>query len=234
MKMLISFSFLVVLSGKIHAQTADDTLKNYTTGPVRVIPDYKEQYEYAKRRILRVWPYALHAADMLDQIENDIASIERRRQVNKYCKHAYEDLKHEFKYAFLDMSRSEGVMLMKLVHRETGFTVYEISEKYQGKGDAEMFYLMGKIFDQDLKITYDPLGEDFIAEQVITDIQTGLVPFDDTVITFDKERYKEIQDEEREQKKRNKDWKKSHDKKMKKYKKERKQIEKDKKKQDGK
>ena len=44
---------------------------------------------------------------------------------------------------------------------------------------------MGKIFDQDIHVKYDPTGADKIVEHVIRDIQSGLVPFNDEVVTFD-------------------------------------------------
>ncbi len=89
------------------------------------------------------------------------------------------------------MYQSEGRWLMKLVHRETGLTVYEIAEKYRGKQNADIFMLMGKLWSQDLSATFDSEGEDKIAEHVIRDIESGIIEFDATVEITTKEEYKE-------------------------------------------
>lgn len=129
-----------------------------------------------------------------------MASIEKRRKQNRYLKDSYQDLKDEFKYVFYELYTSEGVMLMKLVHRETGLTVYEIAEAYRGKQHAEIFEVMGKIWDQDIKIQYDPNGADKIAEHVIHDIQSGIVPFNNEMVVLNKEQFKVEQQKDKERK----------------------------------
>src|SRR5690606_18714396 len=128
MKKLI-FIFLAILGLTGFSQTevsSSDTLKHYTGNPVNVYTkDYMRMYNSAKRTIIKVYPYALYAADVIDEINNNSASIEKRRKLNNFYKDSYQNLQEEFKYVFYELYTSEGVMLMKLVHRETGMTVYE-------------------------------------------------------------------------------------------------------------
>ena len=126
--------------------------------------------------------------------------MKRRRKKHKFFKNSYKQLKEDFKYVLLDFYTQEGIMLMKLTHRETGMTVYEISDKYKGKKAATVFLLMGKLWDQDVKIEYEPEGRDRIIEQVIIDIENGLIQFDSTVDITTKEEFKQ-------KKKEKKDWK---------------------------
>ncbi|MCB9225429.1 MAG: DUF4294 domain-containing protein [Crocinitomicaceae bacterium] len=191
-----------------------DSLKMYESDPVPIYSkDYMRQYNRYKRIIVKVYPYALYASDVLYLLEADSEDLSKERKKKKFYKQAYQDLKTDFKFVFMDLYTSEGRMLMKLVHRETGMTVYEIAEKYRGKKSAAVFNAMGKIWDQDVKIKYDPLGEDKIAEHVIQDIESGLVPFDNNVVRVDKEQYKVN--------------KKEHDRRIKENRKRRKQLEKD-------
>jgi len=81
-------------------------------------------------------------------------------------------------------------MLMKLVHRETGMSVFDIAEKYRGKKSAVLFNTMGKIWDQDVKIKFDASGVDKIAEHVIQDIESGIIDFKGNVVRIDKIQYK--------------------------------------------
>lgn len=171
----------------------DDSLKEYESAAVSVYSDdYLKKYNRFKRIIVKVYPYALHAADVIDEIDQNAESINRRRKKNKFYRQSYHDLKEEFKYFILDLYTSEGQMLMKLIHRETGMTVYDISNKYRGRQKAEMFNLMAKIWDQDLHVKFEPdSGDDKIAETVIQDIQSGLIEFNDEIVTIDKPAYKE-------------------------------------------
>ena len=171
----------------------DDSLKEYESAAVSVYTDdYLKKYNRFKRIIVKVYPYALHAADVIDEIDQNAESINRRRKKNKFYRQSYHDLKEEFKYFILDLYTSEGQMLMKLIHRETGMTVYDISNKYRGRQKAEMFNLMAKIWDQDLHVKFEPdSGDDKIAETVIQDIQPGLIEFNDEIVTIDKPAYKE-------------------------------------------
>jgi hypothetical protein len=83
---------------------------------------------------------------------------------------------------------------MKLVSRESGMSVYEIAEKFQGKGKAEMFAMMAKIWDQDLKVTFTGESEeDKIINHVIFDIESGLIDFNEEIVIVDKSTYKESQ-----------------------------------------
>lgn len=205
MKANLILTLVLFLASFISNAQSDDSLKLYTSKPVPVYTqDYMRKYNQTKKLILKVYPYALYAADVLDEINNNASAIEKRRKQNKFYKDSYQELKDNFKYVFYELYTSEGIMLMKLVHRETGYTVYQIAEKYRGKKNAEVFELMGKMWDQDIHITYDPTGVDKIAEHVITDIQSGFVPFDNKVVIMTKDEYKEEQEKDKERKKNNK------------------------------
>ena len=168
-----------------------DSLRSYESEAVPIYTkDYLNQYRRYKRIIVKVYPYALYASDVLYELEENSEDLEKNRKKKKFYKKAYQGLKEDFKYVFLNLYTSEGKMLMKLVHRETGMTVYEIASKYRGKDNATLFNVMGKMWDQDVKIKFDPAGEDKIAEHVIKDIEAGIIPFKEDVVRVDKEQYK--------------------------------------------
>ena len=231
MKALLTISLIFGLSFGLRAQIVinPDTIKEYKTSTVPVYSkSYMNKYNRSKRLVLKVYPYALFAADLVDEIENNTAAIQKRRKKKKFYKHAYNDLKENFKYVILDMYTSEGKMLMKLVHRETGMTVYEIAKKYRGKSKASMFALMGKAFDQDIKSEFDPRGEDKITEHVIRDIDSGIIEFNEEAKILKKEDYKEIQQNRKERIKKNKQSRKDRKKKLKEHEKQKRKTAKEK------
>ncbi len=208
MRRLIIISLSFLLSIAVYGQIEllhPDSIKEYKTLTVPVYSkSYMNKYNRSKRLVLKVYPYALFAADLVDEIENNSAAIQKRRKQKKFYRRAYDDLKENFKYVILDMYTSEGRMLVKLVHRETGMTVFDIASKYRGKSKAKVFSLMGKLFDQDIKSTFKPNGEDKITEHVIQDIDAGIIKFDDTADMLKKDDYKRGKAEYKAQLKRGK------------------------------
>jgi hypothetical protein len=90
---------------------------------------------------------------------------------------------------------------MKLIHRETGLTAEEIIQKYRGKIRAELFDQLGKIWDQDLNVKYDPTGVDELTERIIQDIEDDTVSFQKEAKVVTKEEYKQGMKEYRDLKK---------------------------------
>ena len=187
--------FVSVFASAQMTSNTSDSLTEYTSTPVSVYTaEYLRAYNNIKKKVVKLYPYALYAAELIDEIEENSKSIEKRRKQNKFYKDSYSDLKGEFKYFILDLYRSEGRFLMKLVNRETGMTIYEISEKYRGGMTAQSFKLMAKVWDQDLDIRYDSTNaEGKITEHVISDIQAGIIEFNDEFVPLDKAAYKEAQ-----------------------------------------
>jgi len=172
----------------ILAQT-DDSLKTVIGNEVKIVDQkFLNEYRRLKPTVIKVYPYALFAADLLDKMNNDLASIEKRRKRNKFLKQSYKTLKSDFKYVILDMYISEGKVLMKLIARETGMTVYDIIRIYKGRKDAAIFNLMGKMYEQNIKENYNPRKE-YVLEAIIRDIESGKIKFNSEVKTINKETY---------------------------------------------
>ena len=86
---------------------------------------------------------------------------------------------------------SEGKVLMKLVHLESGFTVREIIEMYRGKMKAGWYQFIGNMFDQNLSATYDP-KKDWIIEMVLRDIHAGRIKISPDAKIMTKAEYKAL------------------------------------------
>jgi hypothetical protein len=82
---------------------------------------------------------------------------------------------------------------MKLIHRETGLTAAQIIERYRGKIRSELYDQLGKIWDQDLDVRYDPTGVDKLTERIIKDIENNTVAFQKEAKIVTKEEYKKNQ-----------------------------------------
>lgn len=175
----------------LFAQVEDSVpLKYRNLEEVKIYKDYYKRYKTSLRRIRKVYPLALFAAEKLREIDKDLEQIDSKRKKKKVAKHEQKELREDFYYVIRDLYIEEGKMLMKLIHRETGMTVKEILEKYRGNFNAEFNETMGKIWEQELDVKYDPKGEDWVTEQVIRDILAEEVKIDFTPKILSKEEYK--------------------------------------------
>jgi hypothetical protein len=162
---------------------------------MHVEKNFDIKYQNALNQIKRVYPLALQAKSYLMEFEKDLADIEKKRKQRRYGKVAHKKLKNEFIYDIRDLYIGEGIMLMKLVHRETGSTISEIVSKYRGNLHSNAYESLGKIWEQDLNIKDEPDGEDWITEVVIQDIIAKRIDFNWDVTPLNKEEFRVSQKE---------------------------------------
>jgi hypothetical protein len=189
MRLLILFTFCLS-SQLLIAQAVAPVQLYQEIREMHVEKNFDIKYQNALNQLKRVYPLALQAKSYLLEFENDLADIEKKRKKKQYGKDAHKTLKEEFLYDIRDLYIGEGIMLMKLVHRETGTTVSEIVSKYRGKLHANIYEGIGKIWEQDLDVQYDPYGEDWITEMVIQDIIAKRIDFNWDVKPLNKEEFK--------------------------------------------
>ena len=135
-------------------------------------------YFTLKRRVLKVYPYAVAAKNKLDQIEAAIDTIPKRRKKRRYTREVTRWVKEEYSDRLKKLTMSEGRILVKLIYRETNITSYEIVKSYRGIFNAFFWQTMARIWDNNLKTEYDPVNirEDMLIEHIIIEAkQTGVL-----------------------------------------------------------
>ena len=152
-------------------------------------PDFQNKYNATLRRMRRVYPLALEAARIVKELDAELAQVESKRKKRKITKVYSKELKESYLYAIKDLYIEEGVLLMKLVHRETNKTVAEIIASYRGKIKSEFYDQVGRIWKQDLDAMYDTKKE-WITEMIIRQINTNEISFDFALKKPSKEDYK--------------------------------------------
>ena len=129
----------------------------------------RKKYYILKRRVLKVYPYALTAKEKLQGIEKGLDSIPKRRHKRRYTKDVAKWVKEEYSQQLKNLTMSEGKILVKLIYRETKTTSYQIVKSYRGRFNAFFWQTMAKFWDNNLKTEYDPLNvrEDMLIEHII-------------------------------------------------------------------
>ena len=129
----------------------------------------KLSYYNIKRKTLKVYPYALLASKRLNELKKRIPLIKTRSKRKKYTKIVERFIEKEFSLELKKLTRTEGQILIKLIYRETGQTVFMLVKKLRNGLRAFSYNSLGKLFDISIKKEYDPknIKEDAIIEDVL-------------------------------------------------------------------
>ena len=129
----------------------------------------KKTYYILKKKVLKVYPYALIAKSKLEEIELNLTNIPKRRKKKRYTKEIAKWVKEEYSDRLKKLTMSEGKILVKLIYRETNNSSYEILKTYRGKFNAFFWQTIAKFWDNNLKTEYDPVNikEDMLIEHIL-------------------------------------------------------------------
>ena len=133
--------------------------------------DYDEKLRYyiLKRKVLKVYPYALKTKKELAAIQVGLDSVPKRRHKKRYTKEVSNWVKEEYAEQLKNLTMSEGRILVKLIYRETQITSYELVRSYRGRFNAFFWQTLAKFYENNLKAKYDPINdrEDMLIEHII-------------------------------------------------------------------
>lgn len=131
----------------------------------------KERREYliAQRRVYKVYPYAVLAAERLAAVNNVLDSLSNKRAKKTYLKRAQKFMQEEFTDTLKNFTRSEGRILFKLIYRQTGYTTFELIKEYRSGWNAFWYNTAAAVYNLTMKQTYNPIEdkEDYYIEDVL-------------------------------------------------------------------
>jgi len=129
----------------------------------------RKDYLILRRRTRKVYPYAKLAAERLMVMNERLSAMERKSERRKYIKIVQKYLEEEFAKDLKNMTRSEGRILVKLIHRQTGQAVYELVKEFRSGWRAFRYNTTASLFNISLKSKYEPAThrEDFLIEDIL-------------------------------------------------------------------
>ena len=129
----------------------------------------KKQFELLKNRVYRTYPYAKLASERLTALNKGLASLKTNKEKKKYFKIVENYLNNEFEAQLKKLSRKQGQILIKLIHRQTGITTYELVRTLKSGWTAFWSNTTAKMFDLNMKTQYLPyeVNEDYLIETIL-------------------------------------------------------------------
>jgi hypothetical protein len=153
-----------------------DSVLYITLLPVRVGGGIDlRQHQRMVRAVKKVYPLAVDAAQRLDKLHEELLYLELKKERKEYTKAMEEAIKEEITPMLWKMTRYEGMILLKLLDRETNHTAFSIIKDVRSGFTAGFYQAIARLFGANLKLEYDPMGEDAILEQIVIYYNAGLL-----------------------------------------------------------
>lgn len=159
-------------------QPSEDTIYHLfldtVTIEARNLKNYNfNRYEYIVRK---VYPLADTATALFYEVNSETAKM-KRRESKKYRKKMEKELKEKFEDRLKNMSRTEGLVLIKIIERNTGMSLYDLLKDVKSGSTAWWWNNLGKVYGYDLKRGYAP-SDNPTLEIIIQEYETkkGIQP----------------------------------------------------------
>lgn len=167
----IIFAFFLALI--TNAQEADlkvvraividgDTIPDITLDEIEVLLLKYPKSKRGKRKLNRyvknvkhVLPYAKLAGKKLHEYEKILSAAKSDNERRKIMKQAEKELTEEFTDDIKNMTFSQGLILIKLIDRETGETSFKLVQELRGKFTAFFYQTFARLWGFNLKADYD-------------------------------------------------------------------------------
>ena len=129
----------------------------------------RRRYLILRRKTRKVYPYAKLASERLLTMTKRLQTIKKKRQASKYTKRIQKYIEQEFSEKLKKLTRTEGQILVKLIHRQTGTTAYDLVKELRTAWRAFWYNTTASFFDISLKQKYTPFSveEDYLIEDIL-------------------------------------------------------------------
>ena len=140
-----------------------------------ITKEQKEAFLRLAYDVKKALPYAKLAAFRLQLMDDNLNLLTSEREKKKYVKDCEKAIKKQFMADLKNMTRDQGKILLKLIHRETGKTTWDIMTNYRGGLESLFWQAVAKTYDADMKEIYDPVV-DYQIEEIIKTLEIENAP----------------------------------------------------------
>ena len=137
----------------------------------------REQRQLTKliRDVKKVYPFARLAGIQVRKFSKLIEEANNERESKRIMKEAEREITERYGDELKNMTFSQGKVLIKLIDRETGDCSYNLVEELRGNFTAFFYQAFARIWGYNLKVKYDPEGEDKQIETIVKMIERGQI-----------------------------------------------------------
>ena len=156
------------------ANEQPDSMLHFDFPPVEIVGEYlfrdkqqERKYHQLYEDVKKTYPLSKIVSSEVKLVRSELDSIyntksKERKYMKWYEKHIY----HTYIDTLKTLNIRQIKLFVKLIHRETGSSPFELIKKYRGGLDAFLWQLSANALMVNLKSEYDPV-EDAMIEDII-------------------------------------------------------------------
>jgi len=150
--------------------------------------EQRRRYLILKRKTLKVYPYAKLAAERLETLNSRMSIVKNKRKRKKYARMVQKFVEEEFAEKLKKFTITEGQILIKLIHRQTGEIAFDLIKDLRSGWRAFWYNNTAKLYNMSLKTPFLPydIEEDYLIEDILQrQFQNGNLEFQGGYEIFD-------------------------------------------------
>ena len=127
--------------------------------------------------VKKVYPYAKLAGTKMQEYDSLLANIPSKTERNRLMKQAETEITEQYTEELKNLTITQGLILVRLIDRETGNTSYKVVQELRGKVRAFFYQGFARLWGYNLKTEYDPQHnpEDDEIETIMTLLDRGVI-----------------------------------------------------------
>ena len=127
--------------------------------------------------VKKVFPYAKLAGAKMQEYDTILAHTSNKAERNRLMKEAEKEITNQYTDELKNLTISQGLILVRLIDRETGNTTYQVVQELRGKFRAFFYQGFARLWGYNLKEEYDPHNnpEDDDIETIMQLLESGVI-----------------------------------------------------------
>ncbi len=170
----------VFMQDTVLIQKKADTIPSVSLQEIEIISRRNSISAWRRWRLNRLihnvkvaYPYAKTAGALLKIYDARLEKAKNDAERKRIMKQAEQEIKTRYSDSLKRLTFTQGIILIKLIDRETGNTSYGLLQQLRGKFTAFFYQAFARLWGYNLKTRYDPHGKDAQIEAIVRLIEKG-------------------------------------------------------------
>lgn len=133
----------------------------------------QKAYNRLVYNVKKVLPLAKEVNRAILETYEYLQTLPDQKAREEHLKLVEKSIKAQYTPQMKRLTLSQGKLLIKLIHRETNSSSYQLVQAFLGSSKAAFYQTFAWMFGASLKKEYDPQGADRLTERVVRLVEAG-------------------------------------------------------------
>ena len=127
--------------------------------------------------VRKVYPYAKLAGEKMKEYDSILANVTSDFDRHMLMKQAEKEITDQYTEDLKNLTITQGLILVRLIDRETGSTSFQVVQELRGKVRAFFYQGFARLWGYNLKTEFDPHNnpEDDEIDTIMTLLERGVI-----------------------------------------------------------